>query len=378
MACTTILVGKNASYDGSTMVARNDDSGSGHFTAKKFVVVQPEEHPAVYRSVISHVEVPLPGHALRMTAMPNAVEGEGIWAAAGVNAAHVGMTATETITSNPRVLGADPLVVYQPAKGERPEVPGGIGVHGHGPLYPLARVSFDDVFRKAVAGKAGRRFEARVVERDGVEDALHQKNAVELFNGHAGRHPGIATVEGAVVLALAAKVGLVAVVALASDKALPPTGVGGVQVKAHGGDISVCSVYGVSPLLIPAADLAQVEASVERQVGVCCCLAVFSRGRIAFGEIAEEIRQGLPHGLLKSAFVQAGTTQHIGVIDAYIQCLLPTRWTTPAQIRAFALQLVEVGIHQGGNDLGGRDIMPHGGPPSARGAGRPADPGPLL
>ena len=41
MACTTLLVGKNASYDGSTMIARNDDSGSGHFTAKKFVVVQP-------------------------------------------------------------------------------------------------------------------------------------------------------------------------------------------------------------------------------------------------------------------------------------------------------------------------------------------------
>ena len=28
MACTTILVGKKASYDGSTMIARNDDSGS--------------------------------------------------------------------------------------------------------------------------------------------------------------------------------------------------------------------------------------------------------------------------------------------------------------------------------------------------------------
>ena len=27
MACTTILVGKKASYDGSTMIARNDDSG---------------------------------------------------------------------------------------------------------------------------------------------------------------------------------------------------------------------------------------------------------------------------------------------------------------------------------------------------------------
>lgn len=70
---------QKSSYDGSTMIARNDDSGSGHFTAKKFVVVQPEEHPAVYKSVISHVEVPLPGNALRMTAMPNAVEGKGIW-----------------------------------------------------------------------------------------------------------------------------------------------------------------------------------------------------------------------------------------------------------------------------------------------------------
>ena len=35
MACTTILVGKNASYDGSTMIARNDDSGSGHFLSLK-------------------------------------------------------------------------------------------------------------------------------------------------------------------------------------------------------------------------------------------------------------------------------------------------------------------------------------------------------
>ena len=44
-----------------------------------------------------------------------------------MNAANVGMTATETITSNPRVLGADPLVEYRPAKGGQPEVPGGIG-----------------------------------------------------------------------------------------------------------------------------------------------------------------------------------------------------------------------------------------------------------
>ena len=127
MPCTTILVGKKASCDGSTMIARNDDSGAGHFTPKKFVVVRPEDQPKVYQSVISHVKVELPENPMRYTAVPNAVEGEGIWAASGVNEAGVGMTATETITSNPRVLGADPLVVYQPAEDGKEEAPGGIG-----------------------------------------------------------------------------------------------------------------------------------------------------------------------------------------------------------------------------------------------------------
>ena len=127
MACTTILVGKKASYDGSTMIARNDDSPSGAYMPKKFVVIHPEDQPKVYESVISHVKIELPENPMRYTAMPNAVKGEGIWAASGVNEAQVGMTATETITSNPRVLGADPLVRYQPAKDGKEEIPGGIG-----------------------------------------------------------------------------------------------------------------------------------------------------------------------------------------------------------------------------------------------------------
>lgn len=127
MACTTILVGKKATYNGSTMIARNDDSSSGHYTPKKFVVIHPDEQARIYKSVLSHVEIRLPDNPMRYTAMPNAVKGEGIWAASGVNEAQVAMTATETITSNPRVLGADPLVVYQPAEGEKEEIPGGIG-----------------------------------------------------------------------------------------------------------------------------------------------------------------------------------------------------------------------------------------------------------
>ena len=48
-----------------------------------------------------------------------------IWGAAGVNSANVSMTATETLTSNERVLAADPMVRLIPAEGDKAEVPGG-------------------------------------------------------------------------------------------------------------------------------------------------------------------------------------------------------------------------------------------------------------
>ena len=133
MACTTILVSKRASYDGSTIVARNEDSGNGEFCPKVFRVVKPAEQPRRYRSVISHVEIDLPDDPLQYTSVPNALGNEGIWGEAGFNTANVGMSATETLTTNERVLGADPLVELRPAHGKpgdadyRPEVPGGIG-----------------------------------------------------------------------------------------------------------------------------------------------------------------------------------------------------------------------------------------------------------
>ena len=127
MSCTTLLVGKKASYDGSTMIARNDDSSAGHFTPKKLAIVLPQDQPRHYTSIISHVEIDLPDNPLRYSSVPNALEGEGIWAGAGINAANVAMTATETIASNERVLGADPLVVYCPPTEEIPMQPGGIG-----------------------------------------------------------------------------------------------------------------------------------------------------------------------------------------------------------------------------------------------------------
>lgn len=123
MACTTILVGKKASYDGSTIIARNDDSGQGMYTAKKYQIINPNEQPRKYTTVISHLTMDLPDNPLRYSATPNVDRKDGIWCASGINELEVGMSATETITSNPRVLGADPLVKYD----EKTNTPGGIG-----------------------------------------------------------------------------------------------------------------------------------------------------------------------------------------------------------------------------------------------------------
>lgn len=122
MACTTILVGKKASNNNSTMIARNDD---GFFTEKKLKVIEKDKNGTKYKSKISKVEVDLPEHSLRYSLVPNVDPKDGIWGAAGINEKNVGMSATETITSNPRVLGADPMVVKKEEKGKT--IPGGIG-----------------------------------------------------------------------------------------------------------------------------------------------------------------------------------------------------------------------------------------------------------
>ena len=109
-SCTTILVGKKASYDGSTIVARTEDSQNGVFTPKKFVVVEPQDQPRHYQSILTSFEMALPDNPVRYTAVPDAVPKDGIWGAAGINSYNVAVSATETITTNSRVLGADPLV----------------------------------------------------------------------------------------------------------------------------------------------------------------------------------------------------------------------------------------------------------------------------
>lgn len=123
MPCTTVLVGKKASFDGSTMIARNDDGG---YDVKK-VVVNKANQNSKYKCVISKIEVELPKKSLKYTSIPNVNKQNGLWPACGINEANVAMTATETITSNPLVYAADPLL-NRPVKGSKDKTNvGGIG-----------------------------------------------------------------------------------------------------------------------------------------------------------------------------------------------------------------------------------------------------------
>ena len=45
MPCTTILAGKKATYDGSTMIARNEDYS---YHVKRMTVILPEDQPIHY------------------------------------------------------------------------------------------------------------------------------------------------------------------------------------------------------------------------------------------------------------------------------------------------------------------------------------------
>lgn len=180
MACTTILVGKKASYDGSTMVARNDD---GHFDTKKVIVVKPEDQPRKYKSVIGLLEIDLPDNPLSYTSAPSVDNSHGIWPAMGINSLNVGMTATETITSNARVLGADPLLVPKKAQKEGEEnIPGGIGEEDLVTLVlPYIKTAKEGVIRLGELLKTYGTYESNGI-------AFHDENEIWWLESIGGHH----------------------------------------------------------------------------------------------------------------------------------------------------------------------------------------------
>lgn len=104
-----MLVGKKASIDGSTMIARDED-GYGGINEKLFVVNKARHYDEEYVSKYNGFKMHLEGDGVRWTASPTADSSEGRWDEQGINEYNVAMSATETEATNARVLGHDPLV----------------------------------------------------------------------------------------------------------------------------------------------------------------------------------------------------------------------------------------------------------------------------
>lgn len=106
-ACTTIIVGRGASANGSILVARNDD-GPGT-TAVNFVYHAPRDEGYELRSTIeNHFTYAMPAHTMGFTGSPRGPANA--FDESGFNDAGVGVSATETIVSNPATLAVDPYV----------------------------------------------------------------------------------------------------------------------------------------------------------------------------------------------------------------------------------------------------------------------------
>ena len=110
MSCTTLMVGKNASWDGSTLLARSSDCSLDHWSPKVLTVIHPDSIPHVYRPPQGKPVIPLPPNPMRYTAAPETDPARGPMQDSGINIENVAMSATETINTSPAVYAADPLI----------------------------------------------------------------------------------------------------------------------------------------------------------------------------------------------------------------------------------------------------------------------------
>ena len=109
-ACTSIMVGKKASLDGATYIARNEDRVKA-IEPKRFLVKPAVEgRHETYVSPYNKVTVPMPEKGMRYTSTPSLNQKTGPNEEDGINEANVAASFTESVYANDRVLAYDPFI----------------------------------------------------------------------------------------------------------------------------------------------------------------------------------------------------------------------------------------------------------------------------
>ncbi|SDB61733.1 Dipeptidase [Desulfonatronum thiosulfatophilum] len=173
-ACTTIIVGKEATADGSIIIARNEDNADAS-GVQNIVRHLPRKQAGLFRATDNDFSWPMYPNALGYTAFPkwqSQIQNNPSFEETGVNEYGVAISATETIFNSEAVLSVDPYV------------------QGTG----LTEDSIPSVILPyATSAREGIRLLGHIIETTGVSDegfgvALSDRNEVWYLETASGHH----------------------------------------------------------------------------------------------------------------------------------------------------------------------------------------------
>lgn len=110
LACTTVLVGKKATVNGATIIARNEDVSTNN---PKYVVTHEAKKNKIGEKFVSKANkftMELPIDKCKYTSTPEWTDEYGVFEESGTNEYGVAMSATESTMYNKKIKKLDPLV----------------------------------------------------------------------------------------------------------------------------------------------------------------------------------------------------------------------------------------------------------------------------
>ena len=121
-ACTTILVGKDASADGCAYAGRTNDDTEMVSAGLRIFPASDEDGTYEYVDPENGLKLSLPKKNRRCVIEPIYKESPDIWWESGFNDAGVGISATETIGINDAILAIDPFTKSGMSEGNIPRL----------------------------------------------------------------------------------------------------------------------------------------------------------------------------------------------------------------------------------------------------------------